>query len=398
MLSLLTAALLSVSLMSKAADSVRIASFNLAMGLKQGELIERLQRDDDPGLRNAAAIIQRVRPHILLLNEFDDEGVIDRAALFQQNYLGHSQFEQQAISYAEHYAAPVNTGEPSGVDLDGDGAIDSPGDAYGYGEFPGQYSMLLLSQFPIDHEQARTWRKLLWRDYPGATLPQTEDGEAWYSDEALAVMRLSSKSHWAVPIRINEQTLYLLAAHPTPPVFDGPEDRNGLRNFDEIGLLAAMIDEERGQKISDDSGQSGAIPAAAHFIIAGDLNASSQDGNARPGAMLQLTAHPRVQATFTPRSEGALQASQVQGGVNLQHQGDPAAATADFNDEFGPGNLRIDYVLPSSSLEVRGGGVFWPKIDDPAAAWIETSDHRLVWLDVTMPMVEPADTDSSQEN
>ena len=34
------------------------------------------------------------------------------------------------------------------------------------------------------------------------------------------------------------ETVHFLVSHPTPPVFDGPEDRNGPRNYDEIRFWA----------------------------------------------------------------------------------------------------------------------------------------------------------------
>ena len=36
-----------------------------------------------------------------------------------------------------------------------------------------------------------------------------------------------------VTIQIDGKTVHFLTSHPTPPVFDGPEDRNGTRNGDE---------------------------------------------------------------------------------------------------------------------------------------------------------------------
>src|SRR3546814_2632341 len=53
------------------------------------------------------------------------------------------------------YLAPVNTGVPSGLDLDGSGTVGGEGrdrgnDAWGYGLHPGQYGMLVLSRYPID--------------------------------------------------------------------------------------------------------------------------------------------------------------------------------------------------------------------------------------------------------
>ena len=55
------------------------------------------------------------------------------------------------------------------------------------------------------------------------------------------MFRLSSKSHWDVPIRIGRETVHFLVSHPTPPVFDGPEDRNGTRNHDEIRFWADYV-------------------------------------------------------------------------------------------------------------------------------------------------------------
>lgn len=93
---------------------------------------------------------------------------------------------------------------------------------------------------------------------------------------------------------------------------------------------------------------------------------------------------------MVPDSEGAVEASEVQGGANEAHMGDPAHDTADFNDNPEPGNLRVDYVLPSRSLPVRDAGVFWPTSDDPHFDLVgtfpfPTSDHRLVWTDVRLP-------------
>ncbi|MEO3925163.1 hypothetical protein ABGB07_15025 [Micromonosporaceae bacterium B7E4] len=77
------------------------------------------------------------------------------------------------------------------------------------------------------------------------------------------------------------------------------------------------------------------------------------------------------------------------GGANTTHRSDPVHDTADFADVPGPGNLRADYVLPSRGLDVRGGGVFWPKSGDPLSRLTGTfpfpsSDHRLVWLDLRL--------------
>ena len=81
-------------------------------------------------------------------------------------------------------------------------------------------------------------------------------------------------------------------------------------------------------------------------------------------------------------SRGGAEAAQIQGGVNTRHRGDPAADTADIDDRTA-GNLRLDYVLPSSDLTVRACGVFWPGGGEDGQALAEVSDHHLVWLDIT---------------
>jgi hypothetical protein len=110
-------------------------------------------------------------------------------------------------------------------------------DSYGFGWFPGQYGMVVLSRFPIHSEAVRTFQKLLWSEMPDARRPMDpETHKPWHSDESWNAMRLSSKSHGDVPIDVEGTDLHILASHPTPPAFDGPEDRNGCRNADEIRL------------------------------------------------------------------------------------------------------------------------------------------------------------------
>jgi hypothetical protein len=72
-------------------------------------------------------------------------------------------------------------------------------------------------------------------------------------------------------------------------------------------------------------------------------------------------------------------ASREQGGANLTQRGNPWFDTADFTDQA-PGNLRVDYVLPSRGLVPLYGSVFWPASNSPLARLNDTSDHHLVWL------------------
>jgi hypothetical protein len=56
--------------------------------------------------------------------------------------------------------------------------------------------------------------------------------------------------------------------------------------------------------------------------------------------------------------------------------------TADWTDPF-PGNMRVDYVLPSMEWTILDSGVIWPSSDDTLAGITETaSRHHLVWVDI----------------
>jgi endonuclease/exonuclease/phosphatase family metal-dependent hydrolase len=376
---------------SPASDAarVRVATFNVAMGLDgPAELRDRLQADDDPGLASLAEVLQRVRPDIVLLNEFDYTPGLDAATLLNEHYLDRPWNGQAPIHYEHSFSADVNTGVDSGLDLDGNGRPGDPGDAWGFGRFPGQYGMLVLSRFAIDASRARTFPHFQWRDMPGALAPVLENGEPYYAADTWARLRLSSKSHWDLPLSVRGSALHLLASHPTPSVFDGPEDRNGRRNHDEIRLWADYIEPGFAAYLHDDRGVAGGLTEDARFVIAGDLNADPYDGDSAERAIWQLLDHPRIDASCVPQSRGGVEAALQQAGRNADHRGDPAADTSDFNDER-VGNLRLDYVLPSKGLRIVGCGVFWPAADEPGHALVGFSDHRLVWLDITLPLPAP---------
>ena len=374
-------------------ETVRFATYNISLNRPEaGALIAELSTADRAQARTVAEIIQRTRPDVLLINEFDFDDEAQAAKLFSDSYLAISQNGAEPIDYPHIFVAPSNTGIPSGFDLDNDGVVGGGGDAHGFGAFPGQYGMVVYSRYPIDLSAVRTFQAFLWKDMPGALLPDdpaTPAPNDWYAEEELETFRLSSKSHWDLPVRIGEVVVHFLVSHPTPPVFDGPEDRNGRRNFDEIRFWSDYIAPARSSYIYDDQGERGGLEADAFFVIAGDQNADPIDGDSVPGAIQQLLDSDEINSSLAPRSSGASEQTQSHGGANDAHEGDPALDTADFNDD-GPGNLRVDYVLPSSELEVIDAGVLWPRSDDPLFQLVGTypfpsSDHRLVWVDVRLP-------------
>lgn len=364
--------------------TVRFATFNVSMNRKtEGELRRQLEKGEAVQIRRVAEVIQRVRPQVILLNEFDYDPEGKSVELFCKNFLGVSQSDQEPIEFAYHYVGPVNTGIKSGLDIDQDGKVALPGDGYGFGAFPGQYGMVVLSQFPVDHTSVRTFQDFLWKDMPDAKQPvNPQDSSPFYPEDVFSQMRLSSKSHWDIPVQINGRTVHLICSHPTPPVFDGPEDRNGCRNHDEIRMVADYVS-GRADYLYDDKGVKGGLEAGSSFVIVGDLNADPTDGDSTDNAVLQLTTSEHINHSVVPASKGAVAASKTSGGKNREHRGDPAFDTGDFNDEF-VGNMRIDYCLPSKDLKIGDCGVFWPLKGEDGYSLNRASDHHLVWVDIEL--------------
>jgi hypothetical protein len=400
----------------QAASTIRVATFNASLNRNAaGSLMTDL---GNPGgatntinqAKDVAEIIQRVGPDILLINEFDYVPGDAAANAFNNNFLKQSQNvwgigATAPVDYGYVFTAPSNTGIASGFDLNNNGfAVTTPGaagygdDALGFGNYVGQYGMAIFSKYAIDYANVRTFQTFLWKDMPGALLPDnlgTPEASDWYSAAELAVLPLSSKSHWDIPIIVDGVTIHILAAHPTPPTFDGAEDRNGLRNHDEIRLWADYVS-GTADYLYDDNGVFGGLAAGTPFVILGDYNADPNDGDSSFDAIDQLLLNGMIDNGLVPASAGGAEAALLQGGANALHVGDPTQDTADFADGA-PGNLRADYVLPSvAGLDTVGGGVFWPTTADPLYPLTGTynpanfysgfpaSDHRLVYKDLAL--------------
>jgi 3-phytase len=399
---------------ARSSTTVRFATFNASLNRNaEGQALADLSVPGNAQADAVAEIIQRTRPDILLINEFDfyaptadhpDGPLVDA---FRDNYLERAHNGADPIDYPFSFVAPSNTGVSSGLDLNNNGVIDTtPGDgsygddSLGFGLFEGQFGPVVYSKYPIQTDDVRTFQHFLWKDMPGARLPDdpaTPAAHDWYSADELAIFRLSSKSHWDVPIDVDGSTIHFLVSHPTPPVFDGPEDRNGTRNADEIRFWADYITPgAMSDYIYDDTGTLGGLEAGATFVIAGDQNSDPVDGDSIPGSAQQLLDHPSVNGKIAPSSDGGHYWAKVQDALNDEHIGNPRYDTADFCDTpvappcSGPGNLRADYVLPSDDVKVKDSGIFWPTGDDPLVYLtgtgfpVPSSDHRLVWVDVRL--------------
>ena len=251
-----------------------------------------------------------------------------------------------------------NSGVATGLDLDGNGQLGEPRDAQGYGRFAGQAAMAVLSRVPILTAQARDFSGFLWRDLPGADLPPD------MSPDARAIQRLSTSGHWEVPLDLgNGATLRLLVWYATPPVFDGPEDRNGRRNHDEAAFWLRLMDGDLPFPPPDDP-----------FILLGQSNLDPLDGQGRRAAMQALLSHKALQ---NPEPRG------TSGRSDPGQTGDPALDTALYD---GIGGLRVEVILPSASLNVSAAGILSPPDGDQMAATLTTaSRHWPIWVEITQP-------------
>ncbi|SDL52518.1 endonuclease/exonuclease/phosphatase family protein [Paracoccus chinensis] len=340
------------------ADTIRIATYSPDLSRDgPGLLLRDILSGKDEQIAAVVQVIAAADADVLLLTGFDWDH--DGATLSAFADL----LEAAGAGYPHRHASRPNSGMATGLDLDGDGRTGTGDDAQGFGLFSGQGGMVLLSRLPLG--EVTDHSGLLWRDMPGNLMPKA-------SPEVDEVQRLSSTAHWEVPVSVGGTTLTLMAWSATPPIFDGPEDRNGRRNHDEAVFWLTRLPPDR-------------------FVLMGDTNLDPVDGDGRRegiAALLDRVQDPR------PKSEGAALAPQD--GANAVQKGDPALDTADWPDADGPGNLRVDVVLPSPDLTVTGSGVLWPAPGRPLADTVAAaSRHRLAWVDLELPLTGTATAASS---
>ena len=376
----------------KSENCLRIATYNASLNRPTAAKLTEDLKAADAQVQAIATVVRAAQPDLLLINELDYSAETDNAALLEKNFFANS--KPDLLGGAEwampfHYSAPSNTGISSGMDLDNNGRTEEPNDCFGFGRFPGQYGMAVFSRFKIDADKAITLQKFLWSQLPDARRPVNPKTEKPFNtDVTWGKMRLSSKSFWDVPIHTPLGIVHLLASHPTPPAFDGSEDRNGCRNHDEIKLIQHYI--ESSAALRDDRDREVKFPSNEAFVVLGDLNCDPNDGDSQANAIKTLLSHPQMAQAAAPRSSGAEAAAKRQGKLNAKHRSDAAEDTADFNDTS-VGNLRVDYALPSKHLEVVASGVFWPLHENVPSEKLEVvkklldaSDHHLVWIDVRL--------------
>ena len=309
---------------------IRIATFAAPLSRDGPGLLLRDLGRNDPQIDATAQIINHVAPDILVLTDFD----------FDLSWVALNAFNAQLDRPFDHlFSARPNAGLPTAFDMDGNGRKGEPRDAQGYGAFTGDGGMAILSRYPIG--TVRDFTDLLWQDLPSARLPRVDD-TLFPSVEALSIQRLSSTNHWIVPIETPIGQLNLLAFSATPPVFDGPEDRNGLRNADEIRLWDLVL-----------SGHFG--PPPPNPVVIGNANLDPTAGDGLRSAIRSLLENP---ALIDP------------------HPAQPTAIWPEI------GQLRVSYVLPSSSLSIQTAETVWSAGGLPPDTVSVSGPHRIVWVDV----------------
>ncbi len=332
------------------AEPLRIATFNTELQRDgPGLLLRDILRGEDPQVAAVVEVLAQTKPDIVSLQGFDYDLTGRAIAAFT------TLLRNAGLDYPYAFFSRPNTGMATPFDMDGNGRRAEPRDAQGYGRFWGQGGMAVLSRYPIRTDEVQDFTALLWRDFPGALLP-TAGGAPFPSEDAQSIQRLPTTGHWVVPVDVpNLGRVDLLTFHATPPVFDGPEDRNGRRNHDEITFWLKFLDGAFGPAATDS------------FVLLGDFNQDPDEGEGIKEAIRRVLTDPRLQDP-EPKSEGSQALT-----------GDPFD-TVDWDDPV-PGNMRVDYVLPSAEWRVIGTGVYWPS-GAPGETAAIASRHRLVWVDL----------------
>lgn len=368
---------------------VRIATWDV-----QGIRTKDLATPDHPRLKHLAEVLQRLRPNIILLNRitYDTPGAPDvkpgetpglNAQRFVDLYLAVPQAEGLAPLRYRAFTAPVNSGMASGMDLDRGGSVvteypapGSPGtaadaarysgDCWGYGLYPGHEGMALLldERLAILADKARTFRRFPWDYMPAALLPKAEDGSpTGLTEKERAIFRLSSASHWDVPVKLPDGSLlHILCSQPGVALAAEPGERQRLRTADEIRFWTDYTDGEP-YFVDDSNGPGGADPDAP-FVILGNLGLPPGTGEPATDPVHSLLhATRRVNSAVTPTSDLSIPGL------------DPTATSA---------RGRCDYILPSSDLGIVSAGIWRHGSPDRPFP----SDHYPTWMEVRI--VPPA--------
>lgn len=300
------------------AETFTFATFDTGLGRRgPGLMLRDLQAGRDAQAEAAVALIAAADADVLLLMDVDwDDGGAGVAAL-------QARLATAGRVYPEAVALRPNSGVPSGVDLDGDGTTHEARDALGYGWFTGDSGLAVLSRHPLG--PVRDLSDVPWEAGP-EVLPVAARG----------IVPLATTAQWVVPLRLPGAEVTLITMAAGTPVFDGPEDRNGIRNRDELAFVATLVD------------------AAKLPIVMGRANQDPAGGEGWGDALRRLLGHPALRDAVPTDEDGSV-------------------ATVDWRS-VGP--MRVDYVLPPRAARIVGSGTLHDETAGPA---------RLVWVEIALP-------------
>lgn len=364
------------SVVEKSEQDLRVATLHADLVAEDSSpnaaqgLVSALQTGNHVRARTIARTVQMNNPDVLVLTgvTYDDAGQI--AEQLRSLYFAAGQDGLEGLNYPHMFTAPTNSGQQSGADLDGDGMIGGPGDAIGYGDYPGQYGMIVFSKHPIDEENVRTFQDFLWRDLPGASIPQG------YAPLEQSILRLQESSLWDVPIEVPGESDHVHVV-ATALAAEEPTQTQAARAEDIRRVIADYVDGSSWY-LSDDDGQAGGLRADDRAVVAGAPTLSAGEDSDEPRSLLDS---PRLQDPQPgPVTEEPI----------TDRPGDPEQ-THETATRFMPGerDRRSSLVLPGTGFSVSGSGVFWPgegeyghAVVDPESTF--SLDDRLVWADLTI--------------
>jgi len=326
---------------SAAADTLRVAYFHSGLGRDgPGLMLRALTVRPEAQSTAALDVMAAAGADILVLGDLDwDHGLAGLRAL-------QAGLAERGRTYP-YFAFPQPvSGIDSGFDLDGDGRLREPEDGLGYGRFTGDNGVAVLSMLPLGAPKLH--HETLWAEHRSLTGLVPKGAET--------VLPLATSALWEVEVA----GFTLLVFALTAPVFDGPEDRNGKRNQDQIAFLMTQAE------------------TLSRPLLTGRINLDPLDGDGFRDTAQALLTSPRLQDPM-PRSAGGEAMPNPSG-----HQGDPGLDTVNWSD--GPGALRVDYILPSRQVEISASGVLWPANGAPLSeTGEEAGQNRLVWVDIAQP-------------
>ncbi len=296
-----------------------------------GEIVE-----GTPQISSLVKVITAALPDVLVLTGFDNDAGDLALAQFAARFGGKFPYFRGLVG---------NEGRESGLDLDGDGKLGGWADALGFGKFPGNAGMAILTRYPI--LSVSNENEILWTGVEGAGMPRRSDGSYFLRSDVAVKIPVFSHGFFEVDIDLGDSVLTVFASYLSPPVFDGPEDMNGLRNAAELQTIAGLLKDR-----------------SEPFALLADLNNDPQKGEGHKAPLLELLA----------------QLGQPDDLIGL-----PTANWASVADP-----MRVDYVLPAPSVNVVRAGVVSPDQSSKNYGLTEAdirlaSDHWLVWADIVPP-------------